>query len=87
MWYFYVLESLKDGSLYKGHTKDLKRRVGEEHNKRRGGAFTSKHAPYRLIYYEGYLEKADAVKSENFLKTGYGREVLKEKLTNYFVKR
>ncbi len=83
MWYFYVLESVKDGSLYKGHTNDLKRRVSEEHNKKRGGVYSKKHAPYKVIYYEAYLEKTDAVKSELFFKTGYGREVLKDKLASY----
>ncbi len=83
MWYFYVLESLKDGALYKGYTDDLKRRFLSEHNRKRGGSYTKKHAPFKLIYYEAYLEKADAMKSERFFKTGYGREVLNDKLENY----
>jgi len=87
MWYFYVLESLKDYSLYKGYTDDLKRRVSSEHNKKRGGAYSSKHAPFKVIYYEAYLEKADATEAERFYKTGYGREILQGKLKNYLEKR
>ncbi len=83
MRYFYVLESIKDRSLYKGSTNDLRRRLADEHNKKRGGSYTKKHAPFRLIYYEAYLEKADALKAENFYKTGYGREILKGKLEIY----
>ncbi len=86
MWYFYTLESLKNGSLYKGLTDNLKRRIEDEHNKKRGGVYTGKHGPYKLIYYEAYLEKPDAVKAEKFFKTGYGREILKNKLENYFKK-
>jgi len=87
MWYFYVLESLKDQTLYKGHTDDLKRRLLDEHNKKRGGAYSKKHAPFKVIYYEAYIEKTDEVKAELFFKTGYGREVLKGKLENYFKNR
>ncbi len=86
MWYCYILENIKDQSLYKGYTSDLKRRLELEHNKKRGGTYTSKHAPYKLIYYEAFVNKADAVQAERFYKTGYGREVLKGKLKSYFTK-
>lgn len=87
MWYFYVLESLKDFTLYKGHSDDLKRRVFEEHNQKRGGSYTKKHAPFKLIYYEAYIEKTDAIRAERFFKTGYGREILKGKLESYLKNR
>ena len=87
MWYFYVIESLKSHILYKGHTSDLKRRLLLEHNQKRGGVYSKKHAPFKLIYYEAYLEKEDAVRSELFFKTGYGREVLKGKLEKYLQKK
>jgi putative endonuclease len=83
MWYAYVLESLKNGSLYTGYTDNLKRRFGE-HNTKRGGAYTSKAGPYKLIFYEAFIEKKDAEKAEKFFKSGYGREVFKNKLENYF---
>jgi len=82
MWYFYVLESSKNKILYKGYSSDLKQRI-LDHNKKRGGKYSQKNAPYRLIYYEAYLNKTDAMHSEKFYKTGYGREILKEKLSNY----
>ena len=83
MWYTYVLESLKNKSLYTGYTNDLRRRF-EEHNQKRGGEYTSKHGSYKLIFYEAFLEKKDAMKAEEFFKSGYGREVLKDKLENYY---
>lgn len=86
MWYCYVLESVKDGSLYTGYTDNLQRRVNEEHNKKRGGNYSGKHAPYKLIFYEAFLEKADAAKAEKFFKSGYGREVLKDKIGTYLNK-
>ena len=83
MWYVYVLRSLKNKRLYTGVTSDLRRRI-IEHNNKLGGAYTSKNSPFKLIFYEAYLEKSDAITAEKFFKTGYGREVLREKLATYF---
>jgi len=86
MWYAYVLQSFKNDRLYVGITNNLCRRLSE-HNNQRGGKYTSKNAPFKkLIFYEAYLNKKDAMKAERFFKSGYGREVLKDKLENYFKK-
>jgi len=83
MFYTYVLRSLKNKRLYTGFTNDLKRRF-KEHNEKRGGEYTSKNGPFELLFYEAYTDKKDAMKAEKFFKTGYGREVLKDKLENCF---
>ena len=85
MWYFYVLESKKDSSWYKGHTNDLQRRFAE-HNDGRGGTYTKKFVPFMMIYIETYIEESDALKAERFYKTGYGREMLVKKLATYVKK-
>ncbi|KKR53410.1 MAG: GIY-YIG catalytic domain protein [Parcubacteria group bacterium GW2011_GWA1_40_21] len=82
MWYVYVIKSLKNGRLYVGSTGDIKRRL-KEHNNGIGGKYTKDNRPFELIFYEAFLNKEDATKDELFFKTGYGREVLKNKLTNY----
>ena len=82
MWYFYVIESEKNKFWYKGYTSDLKQRIAD-HNRKSGGRYTRKNGPFKLIYYEAYLNKSDANKAEIFYKTGYGREILKGKLENY----
>jgi len=82
MFYVYVLKSLKNGRLYTGITNDLKRRFAE-HNSKKGGVYTSKNSPFKLIFYEAYLNKKDAAEAELFFKSGYGREVLKDKLKHY----
>lgn len=81
MYYAYVLLSLKSKRLYIGYTNDLKQRF-EEHNKGQGGEYTSKNRPFKLVYYEAFLSKKDAGRQEKFYKTGYGREVLNEKIKN-----
>jgi len=79
MFYTYVLKSKKNGRWYYGSTDNLKRRF-EEHNSGIGGKYTSNNRPFELIYYEAYKKYALAKRAEKFFKSGYGREVLKNKL-------
>ena len=83
MFYTYCLESVKNKKLYIGYSNDLKRRFND-HNRKHGGGFTEKNGPWRLIFYEAHINEADARKMKKFYKSGYGREVLKKKLKNYF---
>ena len=79
MFYVYVLKN-KNGKLYKGFSKDLKRRV-REHNSG-NSTFTSNNGAWKLIYYEAFLNEQDARLEESFLKSGKGRERLKYILKN-----
>ena len=81
MYYVYVLESLKDGSKYIGSTSDLKRRVND-HNSGHS-RFTNQHRPYKLICYMGLELRSDAERFEDYLKSGYGRRVLKGIIRDY----
>ena len=66
MFFTYILKSLRDGELYIGFTQDLKSRV-EEHNS--GKVFSTRtRKPFKLIYYEAYSDKQDAIKREHNLK-------------------
>lgn len=80
MYYVYVLRSLKDLKLYVGKTKDPKRRI-KEHNAGKVIA-TKSRKPFELVFYEAFKHKTDAGRDELFFKTGYGREVLREKIKN-----
>jgi len=80
MYYVYVLKSIKDGKLYIGETDDLPKRF-EAHNKGNVKA-TKSRIPFRLVFYEAFSNKTDAGRDELFFKSGYGREVLKDKLKN-----
>lgn len=81
MFYVYILQSLKDKSLYIGYTSDLKRRI-EKHNKGRNLS-TKPHIPYQLIYYEAFLNRIDAKNREVYLKSGYGLKTVKKMLRKY----
>jgi putative endonuclease len=84
MIFVYVLQSEMDSGLYIGMTADLGRRF-EEHQ---GGESksTKGRRPWRLIYYEAYLDSADAGGREVFLKSGGGRRFLDKQLRNHFAR-
>jgi putative endonuclease len=84
MFYVYVLHSDADGGWYIGFSTDLRRRLKEH---QAGEAFaTSYRGPWRLIYYEAYLEEQDALGREQYLKSGGGRRFLKNQLRHYLTK-
>jgi putative endonuclease len=84
MFYVYILQSQSDDGLYIGFSKDLRRRM-EEHQA--GKSFsTSYRGPWRLIYYEAYLDEEDALGRERYLKSGGGRRFLKSQLRHRFAK-
>ena len=86
MWYLYILKSEKHGRLYVGMTGDLKRRI-VQHNSKSGGYYTKRNGPFKLIFYEAYIEKQDAARAEKFFKSGYGREVLKNDKLKFFFEK
>jgi putative endonuclease len=44
---------------------------------------TSHRGPWQLIYYEAYLNQADALGRERYLKSGAERRFLKAQLRHY----
>ena len=67
-----------------GLTDNLKRRVSEHIL---GKVVSTKNKrPLKLIYYEAYLMKGDALKREKYLKTTHGRQDSKRQLSYLFKK-
>jgi putative endonuclease len=82
MYFVYVLQSEKDQSLYIGYTARKPEVRLEEHNK--GENISTKHRiPYKIIYYEAYPNKLNAIGREKFLKGGSGRKYLYKQLKNH----
>lgn len=80
-FYVYVLKSLKDGNRYIGFTDNLKKRLKEHDN---GQTFSTQfRLPFKLIYFEGCLNKEDAKRREKYLKTTQGRRFLGLRLIKY----
>ena len=75
-YYVYTLKSLRDKKFYTGFTTDLKRRL-QEHA--RGQVISTKNRrPLRLVHYEYFINQEDARAREVFLKSGFGRNQLKQ---------
>ncbi len=79
MYHVYVLRSLKNRRLYTGSTSNINQRLSD-HNSGRN-TYTRLTRPFELLYGEDYQTRAEAVKREKFMKTGKGRELLKELIT------
>jgi putative endonuclease len=81
MYYLYIF-LLKNNQIYTGFTEDLKRRLKEHHEGK--VASTTKRRPLKLIHYEVYSLKKDALRREKFLKTSDGKRFLKQQLSVLF---
>ena len=81
-YYVYILQSLKDGKLYIGFTQNLKKRIQE--HKVGKIASTKTRTPLKLIFFEGYLNKYDALRRESYFKTSKGKRSLNVMLGEYF---
>jgi putative endonuclease len=68
MFVVYILESLKDGSYYTGHTENLEERL-ERHN---AGMcrYTRRAKPFELLYTEVFATRSEAMRREKEIK-GY----------------
>lgn len=80
-YYTYILQSLKNNSLYIGYTSDLKKRF-KEHNLGLSKS-TKPFCPWKLIFYEAFLNRIDAKNREEYLKGGYGRRTIKTVLKRF----
>jgi putative endonuclease len=76
MFYVYVIYSDLVNRKYIGHTEDIERRL-LEHNNGLLGVYTKNKGPWRLVYFESFQTRSEAMKREAELKTGKGRDFLK----------
>ena len=66
MNYTYMVEC-SDGTLYTGWTNNLEKRI-KAHNDGKGAKYTKTRLPVRLIYYEEFLTKEEAMQREYRIK-------------------
>lgn len=81
-YYVYILRSQKNKSLYIGYTTDLIKRL-KQHNSGKSLA-TKPFKPYKLIFYEAFLNRIDAKHREEYLKSGFGRRTINKMLKKFF---
>lgn len=68
MPYFVYLVQCADQSLYCGYTKDLRRRVAEHNDSKKGSKYTRTKRPVVLVYAEEHATLSDALKREYQIK-------------------
>ncbi len=70
VYYVYMLASHRNGTLYTGFTNNLVNRVFTHKNNIVKG-FTQEYQVHRLVYYEVFEDREEAIKREKQLKRWY----------------
>ena len=73
--YTYIVECA-DGTLYTGWTNHLEKRI-KSHNDGDGAKYTRARLPVRLVYYETFASKQEAMKREYAIKQMTRKDKLK----------
>ncbi|MCX6165683.1 MAG: GIY-YIG nuclease family protein [Ignavibacteriae bacterium] len=81
MFFTYIIQSEKDNSFYIGFTSDLEKRL-KFHNEGLS-PYTSKKIPWKLVYFEQYNNKSNALKREYFLKKQKNKEFYLRLIKNF----
>ena len=76
MYYVYAIRSETRNYTYIGLSDDVNRRL-EEHNSGKNKT-TKPYRPFSLILTEQFETRAEARKREKYLKSGSGREYIKD---------
>lgn len=75
--FVYVIRSKKDGRFYVGMTENVEKRLCE-HNAKKTKS-TKGFIPWELFFTEIYPDRSSARVREKYLKSGYGKQWIKEK--------
>lgn len=67
MNYTYIVECA-DGTLYTGWTTNVQKRVKAHNEEKSGAKYTKAKRPVKLVYYEGYETKEEAMRREYVIK-------------------
>ncbi|HKQ87383.1 MAG TPA: GIY-YIG nuclease family protein [Candidatus Acidoferrales bacterium] len=81
-YFVYVLQNVEKAT-YVGQTANLERRLAQHNDPAcRLTLHTKRHpGPWRLLHFEHFATRSKAMRRENELKTGKGREWIRDVLT------
>ena len=76
VYFAYVLKSKHFDYFYKGHCKDLQKRL-DQHN---SGMTVSirPYIPFEIVYFEEFETLSEAINREKYFKSSRGRQFLKK---------
>ncbi len=78
MFFAYVIKRVDHDYFYKGHCEDLEQRL-----KQYNAGYTEsikKWIPFKIIYFESFETREEAIRQEKYFKSAAGRRFLKNKL-------
>jgi putative endonuclease len=78
LFHVYILFSLRDRGFYIGFTTNIEQRM-YRHNIGHTPSTTWRR-PLRLVFYESFLNKYDALRRERYFKTTKGKTTLRQML-------
>ena len=76
MFFVYVIRSTKDGRFYVGLSGNVEKRL-KEHNTKKTKS-TKGYVPWELCFFESFDTRLGARKREIYLKSGIGKEYIKQ---------
>ena len=80
-WFTYILYSESIDLYYVGHTDNLQWRL-ERHNLG-WGRFTKRGIPWKLVYYEIFPTKSEAMKREREIKNKKSRKYIEKLIRSH----
>ncbi|MFA5126858.1 MAG: GIY-YIG nuclease family protein [Patescibacteria group bacterium] len=78
--YYFYLARCNDNTLYSGYTNNIKRRE-HRHNLGEGAKYTRRRLPIKIIYWEKYDTRIEAMRRETQVKRW--SKIKKENLIKY----
>jgi putative endonuclease len=80
-FYVYILQSLKDFSFYVGQCDDLDSRMSKHFDGM--SKYTASKRPWRLVYFEVYESRSEALKREKAIKKMKSKVYIKNLVQNW----
>ena len=80
MFFAYVLKSIEHNYFYKGHCRDLEKRI-QQHNSGMTESIKP-YIPFTVVYFENFETQEEAIKREKYFKSAAGRRFLKKKIAS-----
>ena len=80
-YYTYIIQSEADDSFYIGQTEDVHLRLNQHNNGLSG--YTSKKTPWKLVYFEEFTSRKEAISRERFLKKQRNRKFYETLIQNW----
>ncbi len=81
-FFVYIIQSKKDGSYYIGQCDDLDCRLSKHNDG--FSKYSSSKRPWKLVYFELYASRSEAILREKLLKAKKSRKFLEYLISNKF---